>query len=579
MCVFKIEEKMVHLQVRRNGTDTRQYRRHGRGILVCAVLALTLMAFSAGCISQPLQTHSLEEEYADQLAVAENLTRAVGVSVTMANLALQDAAKTIAEDPTNETLVHQVFGSLYLKYTSVKALMIVDTEKRITLVEPTANPFMSSLLNVTIEDPHFTYSANSPPLTLVDWTYGFNVTTAILPMVTGDGTYAGILIVALDPSLYYESLVHSYEPAEKYDVWIVDEAGYVIHSPEHDLKSENIHDIHTPDQTELARVLEKILSTKSGVETYAAYSYGALSVVTRVAAWDTVSPTAERNISGPTVIVTSDVGTTQQVSYPTRSTDLKLEEFVREAYLFAKKTGKEAALAEFSKQDGQFTTKEYYTVAFDMNGTLLANPFYPQGIGMNWMLEEDENGVAAVLAYTFRAGQGGGYITHVHENPEHNLNVEVMLSYIQPIDETWYIAAGEYHPELNAVVPAGKRLEMLKYAREITAFITTEGWEPALAAMNNGSYYRDDIELSIYDFAGNSIYHDPEPWSTGNLLGVTDIYGASIGRGTIALARIGGGFGYINLPSESHGTTQLSLKYMQPIGDDRFILLTIPMNT
>ena len=96
------------------------------------------------------------------------LTSAVGASVTRVNLALRDAAKTIAEDPTNETLVHQVFGSLYLKYTSVKALMIVDTEKRITLVEPTANPFMSSLLNVTIEDPYFTYSAYSPPVTLVD---------------------------------------------------------------------------------------------------------------------------------------------------------------------------------------------------------------------------------------------------------------------------------------------------------------------------------------------------------------------------------------------------------------------------
>ena len=92
-------------------------------------------------------------------------------------------------------------------------------------------------------------------------------------------------------------------------------------------------------------------------------------VVTKVAAWDTVSPTAVRNISGPTIIVTSNVETTQLMTYPTRSTDLKLEEFVQEAYLFAKKNGKEAALAEFSKLDGQFTTKEYYMVAFDMDGT------------------------------------------------------------------------------------------------------------------------------------------------------------------------------------------------------------------
>ena len=47
------------------------------------------------------------------------------------------------------------------------------------------------------------------------------------------------------------------------------------------------------------------------------------------------------------------------------------------------------------------------------------------------------------------------------------------------------------------MVSTSKRLEMLKYTREITAFITTEGLEFALVAMNNGSYYRDDIELSI----------------------------------------------------------------------------------
>lgn len=550
----------------------------GRRVLFSTVLVLVLVIFSAGCVSQPSQNLTLEDEYAEQLAVAQNLTKIVGAVLTDANLGLQNAARTIAEDPTNETLVHQVFGSLYLKYSSLNSLLVVDTEKRIVQVEPKANPSVSAYQNVTITDPYFTFSADSPPLTLVDWTDGYNVTTAILPMFTGNGTYAGLLIAALDPTLFYESLVDSYQPAEKYDVWIVDEAGYVIHSPVHDPKK-NIREINTPDETELARVLEKILSTKSGVDTYATYSYGALSVVAKVAAWDTVSPTAERNISGPTVIVTSDVDTTELVSYPTRSTDLKLEEFVREAYLFAKKNGKEAALAEFNKMDGQFTTKEFYTIAYDMNGTLLADPFYQDALGMNWMLEEDENGVAAVLAYTFRAGQGGGYITHVHENPESDMKTELMISYIQPVDDTWYIAAGEYHPEITAVVPASKRLEMQRYARELTAFITREGWDTALAAMKNGSYYRDDIELSIYDFAGNVIYHGPEPWSTGNLLGVTDIYGASIGRGTIALAKIGGGFGYINLPSESRGTTQLSLKYMQPVGEDRFILLTIPMDT
>ena len=41
----------------------------------------------------------------------------------------------------------------------------------------------------------------------------------------------------------------------------------------------------------------------------------------------------------------------------------------------------------------------------------------------------------------------------------------------------------------------------------------------------------------------------------------------------------GGEFSYINLPSETSGTTQVSLIYVQPIDDEWFILLSIPMNT
>ncbi|HJJ96845.1 MAG TPA: hypothetical protein O0X38_04300 [Methanocorpusculum sp.] len=43
------------------------------------------------------------------------------------------------------------------------------------------------------------------------------------------------------------------------------------------------------------------------------------------------------------------------------------------------------------------------------------------------------------------------------------------------------------------------------------------------------------------------------------------------------MAREGGGFNYINLPSESDATTRLSLGYVQPIDDEWFILLTVPM--
>ena len=108
---------------------------------------------------------------------------------------------------TNETPVHQVFGSLYLKYTSVNS-----DDGGYGDVDSPGNRRQTRSCSLSSTLP-LTYSADSPPVTLIDWTYGFNLTTVVLPMVIGDGTYAGILIVALE--LYYESLVHSYEPAER----------------------------------------------------------------------------------------------------------------------------------------------------------------------------------------------------------------------------------------------------------------------------------------------------------------------------------------------------------------------------
>ncbi len=544
------------------------------------VILVVLILFSAGCINQPPQEPTLEEKYADQIAAAENLTKVVGEYLANGNMGLREAADIIAEDPSNETLVDQVFDDIYSTYTSVKAFIVVDTEKRVIDVCPAGNPLVTPYLGVTIDDPYFTYSADSPTITMKNfWSNGNNVSVAILPMITKDRTYTGLLLIIRDPTLIYEKLVQNFEETTGYTAWIIEQDGGIIHYPDRSHLDGSVLTITAPNQTELDSLIQRILITKSGVETYAAYSYGELKIVNRVAVWDTILSPANISLSHPIIVVTSDSDSTQQVDYPTRTTNLKLEEFARSAYLFAKEYGKEAALAEFNKPDGNFTTQEYYIAAFDINNTLLANPYRPGIIGTNRTNYVDINGVSTVKMFTSRAHQGGGYVTHVYENPADNMQVELKVSYVLPVDDTWYITVGEYYPEVIPTISPEMRMQMMQYSREIISFIQKEGKEAAAASLNNASHYRDDIEFSIYDYAGNPIVHDPNPWSSGNLLGITDIYGASIGRGTITLANNGGGFSYINLPSETSGTTRLSLKYVQPIDDEWFILLSVPMNT
>ena len=559
-------------------TRAQRKRTGYRTVLPLAILVV-LILFS-GCINQPPQEPALEEEYADQITAAKNLTNIVGEHLANGNMALREAADIIAEDPSNETLVDQVFDDIYSTYTSVKAFIVVDTEKRVIDVRPVGNPIFTRYVGGTIEDPSFTYSADSPTITMKNFrSNGNNVSVAILPMITKDGTYTGLLLIILDPILIYEKLVKNFEETTGYTAWIIEQDGGVIYSPDRSHLDNSVLTLTAPNQTELDQLIQRMFTTKSGVETYVAYSYGELKNVNRVAVWDTVFFPANMSLSYPIIVVTSDSDSTQQVTYPSRTTNLKLEEFARSAYLFAKEYGTEAALAEFNKPDGNFTTQEYYIAAFDMNNTLLANPYRPGITGTDRTNYVDTNGVSTVKMFTNRARQGGGYVTHVYENPADNMQVELKVSYVLPIDDTWYITVGEYYPEIVPTISPEMRMQMIQHGREIISFIQKEGKEAAAASLNNASHYRNDIELSIYDYAGNPIVHDPNPWSSGNLLGITDIYGASIGRGTIMLANNGGGFSYVNLPSETSGTTRLSLKYVQPIDEEWFILLSVPMNT
>lgn len=272
--------------------------------------------------------------------------------------ALRKAADIIAEDPTNENLVDQTFADIYTTYTSVKYFLVANPEKQIIDACPAENPIITPYVSVMIKNPELTYSADSPAITMktVRIGTGDEIRVSILPLINKNGTYTGYLIVVLDPTIIYEKLVKSFEETTGYSAWIIEQNGRIIYTPERSQREDSILEMTAPNQTELNILTQTILSTKSGVETYSTYSYGKLKIVNRVAAWDSVRAPANVSLSSPVVVVTSDINTTMQVDIPTRTTNLKLEEFVRSAYLYIQKYGKEAALAEFNKPDGNFTT-------------------------------------------------------------------------------------------------------------------------------------------------------------------------------------------------------------------------------
>jgi polar amino acid transport system substrate-binding protein len=126
-----------------------------------------------------------------------------------------------------------------------------------------------------------------------------------------------------------------------------------------------------------------------------------------------------------------------------------LKSFVREAISYANMNGKDAAITEFNDQNGTFVRDNLYVYALDYNGTALALPYQPELIGKDLSGLQDPYGVNYTKVKIFLAQQGGGFIFYHYYNPAHNMALEPKMSYVQKVDETWWLGAGVYIEDLN----------------------------------------------------------------------------------------------------------------------------------
>ncbi len=137
----------------------------------------------------------------------------------------------------------------------------------------------------------------------------------------------------------------------------------------------------------------------------------------------------------------------------TAGTDLQVREslksFVGEAIAYADTNGKDAAIAEFNDLNGTFVRDNLYVYAFDYNGTTLALPYQPELVGTDLSGLQDPYGVNYTQVEIFLAKQGGGFIFYHYYNPARNMAPEPKMSYVQNVDETWWLGAGVYIEDLN----------------------------------------------------------------------------------------------------------------------------------
>ncbi len=121
-----------------------------------------------------------------------------------------------------------------------------------------------------------------------------------------------------------------------------------------------------------------------------------------------------------------------------------LVSFVDSAVKYAKENGKERALKEFNDKNGAFFKGGLYVFAYDFNGNALALPTQPNLIGTNRINATDPNGVKFVRDTMDAAMEGKGFAYYIYPDPSQNMTPRLKLSYVEKVDNGWWLGAGLY---------------------------------------------------------------------------------------------------------------------------------------
>ncbi len=123
-----------------------------------------------------------------------------------------------------------------------------------------------------------------------------------------------------------------------------------------------------------------------------------------------------------------------------------LTSFVDSAVKYAKEKGKDRALKEFNDQNGIFFKGASYVFAYDINGKTLALPNQPNLIGTNRIDLMDPNGVKIIrdMIDQVESKEGRGFTYYIYPDPAENMTDRLKLSYIEKVDDNWWLGAGLY---------------------------------------------------------------------------------------------------------------------------------------
>jgi len=126
-------------------------------------------------------------------------------------------------------------------------------------------------------------------------------------------------------------------------------------------------------------------------------------------------------------------------------TRTEMYDLVDRAVTYAMVNGKEKTLAEINNPAGQFVNTDLFVWAETFDGTILADPFWKDGIGNNYLDYTDPYGARTTVAGINAIGKGTGFSHAMFPDTATNHTASVpKLVYMKAVDDTWWIGSGIY---------------------------------------------------------------------------------------------------------------------------------------
>ena len=255
---------------------------------------------------------------------------------------------------------------------------------------------------------------------------------------------------------------------------------------------------------------------------------------------------------------------------------VEVTSFVQGAVDYAKTNGKDIALKEFSKNSSsKFIKGELYIFAIDFNGVTLAQPYRPQDIGYSHLDLKDPNEVLFFKNMLNTAKRGNGTLYYVWPNPAHDNAFETKLTYVEKVDDTWWIGSGIYLSDVLVTFSQTSRNELVSFVDSAVKYAQENGKDKALEAFNDksGEFFKGSLYLFGCDFQGNQLLHPQQPELVGtNRLDLVDPNGVRLVQDLVDAAEDGGGFTYYVYEDPTANMKQrLKLSYVLKVDDTWWI--------